>query len=126
MPPNNVLKWEIYHLYCTQTTPDKYKFIVVVCVAPTFCLGLPINSRINRFIEDRPHLLPCEASITAAEHSFLKYDSFVDCRDAFSFSAPDFTDLKGVVSIRARQEIIESVRVCPVLRNRYKRLILEE
>ena len=85
--------------------------------------GFLINSIVNTYIQKRPLLLPCEAQLFAAEHLFLRYDSWVDCRDIYPFTISELTDLRGNLSARARQIVLQSVDFCPVLKRRFKKLI---
>lgn len=118
-------KWQVYYLFCHHTKPyPKNKYVVVVYVDIGFCLGFLINSRINQFIQERDHLLPCEVLIEHSQHLFLAYDSYVDCQEAFNFSIPELNDLKGTITFDAQNRILTGVRNCPVLRKRHKNLIL--
>ena len=83
-----------------------------------------INSRINNFVRARPTLMPCEVLIPVTEHSFLSYDSYVDCRDAFDFKAHELDDFRGSLSNTAQQAVLNAVRSCPVISRRAKNLIL--
>lgn len=80
---------------------------------------LIINSRINEFIKDRPHLLKCQVKIDKASHSFLEYDSTVACHDTQRFSHAEIVDelvkgfpdcLIGAISSEVRNQIVSAVK----------------
>lgn len=75
---------------CRHAKPNpKNKYVVIAYIDPT-PHGFFINSIINTFIKKRPYLLACEAKIISSQHNFLRYDSYVDCRDIFPFSVEEF------------------------------------
>lgn len=85
-----------------------------------------INSRINKFIKERPRLLVCQISIEKLEHSFLKHDSFIDCREICPLSNDDLIRHVGELSPQTIQNTIKAVRECSVLERRYKNYILSQ
>jgi hypothetical protein len=117
-------KWEIFYLQpCRHTLPQpKDKFLVIVYIDP-LPHGFLVNSRINAFIANRSYLLCCEASILQAQHRFLKYDSYIDCRDIFSFDRSELVNSKGFLSDTAQAEVIKAVQLCPVLETIHKNRI---
>jgi hypothetical protein len=118
-------RWQVYYLFCRHTKPSpKYKYITIVCVNNSQYIGFLINSRINSFVQRRAHLLPCEVLVPVSEHSFLSYDSYIDCRDAFYFDVNELNDFRGHLSSNAQQAVINAVRICPVLSKHTKNLIL--
>ena len=119
-------KWEVFHMpSCRHAKPaPKDKFIVIAYGNPS-PHGFFINSRINNFIRNRPDLLSCEAEILASQHPFLRYDSYVDCREIFSFYEIELTNTRGILSPDAQQVVIEAVNYCPVLEQIHKTRILE-
>jgi hypothetical protein len=126
MPPK-VRLWHVYLVeHCAHTKPPKSKYVVIVHYAEGYPMGFLINSQLPRWLQKKPYLLPCEASIIATEHpSFLKYDSYVDCSRLFPFNGWDFKCDKGNVSLQAKADILEAVRNCRVLEQKYKQAILE-
>lgn len=68
----------VIYMRCPFTTPEKDKFLLVAACEPDF-LVLVINSKINQFIQLNPELLSCQVDVPAADHDFLRHDSFVDC-----------------------------------------------
>jgi hypothetical protein len=87
-------------------------------------MGFLINSKISNWLRKRPGLLICEVSISAAEHTCLRYDSFVDCRDLFSFN--DWEIKRRVaVSEQAKIAILQAIRDCPTIERKYKAAILQ-
>ncbi|MEM9544191.1 MAG: hypothetical protein AAGA60_32510, partial [Cyanobacteria bacterium P01_E01_bin.42] len=96
------------------TKPNpKDKFIIIAYLDP-FPHGFLINSKINKFIKNQPNLLPCEAQILASQNTFLRYDSFVDCREIFSFDTSKLIQFQGIISIDAQKAILDAVHDCPV------------
>lgn len=118
-------RWQAYFLHlCNHTKPHpKPKYIVIVCTKPKI-LGFLINSRINQYVKDRPHLLPCEVSIDSKRHTFLRYDSYVDCRDVFEFTESELVNKVGEISTEVKDKILDAVRVCPVIKRRDRKAIL--
>ncbi|HAG84685.1 MAG TPA: hypothetical protein DCL61_26925 [Cyanobacteria bacterium UBA12227] len=115
-----ISKWEIFYVpSCRYAKPIKDKFVVIAYVNPS-PHGFFINSRINKFISNRPYLLACEAQILANQHPFLKYDSYIDCREIFSFLESELTDTRGIMSSDAQAAVIEAVNSCRVLERIHK------
>jgi hypothetical protein len=115
---------QVYHIInCRHSTPPKNKYVVIACEDGDWH-GFFINSQINQFVHRRPRLLPCVAQIFADDHHFLRHDSYVNCKDIYEFVPSELTDLKGVLSPIAIQDVQNAVRLCPVLRPHYKSLIL--
>jgi hypothetical protein len=121
-------QWEIFHVpSCSHTKPyPKNKFVLIAYIDPS-PYGFLINSKVNKYIKDRPYLLCCEAEIIVREHNFLDYNSYVDCRKAFPFNASDLinSNSKGFLSDAGQAEVIQAVRLCPVLEQTHKNIILQ-
>ena len=117
--------WDVYYVFTSHTKPfPKHKFIVILAFE-TNPMGFLINSQINQFVQKRPRLLPCEVKIEQSNHTFLSHDSFLDCRDLFSFAAAELTDLRGSIDEATRTKILAGVAACPVLPRDYKTLIAD-
>jgi len=119
-------KWEVFFIpLCRHTKPvPKPKLVIIVYTNPS-PYGFLINSSINRFVSNRPYLLPCEALIPLAQHSsFLKQDSYLDCRDAFPFDLAELNQPRGFLSPDAQKSVLEAVDNCPVLEGIHKQRIL--
>ena len=115
--------WDVYLVSKTRyTDPPKDKFVVIITLEPQV-YGCLINSRINRFVLDRPHLLPCMVLITESENPFLSYDSFLDVREVFMFSPWELSDYRGRLSPLTIDIVLKGVADCPVLKDYYKLLI---
>ena len=116
-------QWQVFHLFCHCALPSpKYKYVVLACLKPLF--GFMINSRINPFITEHPKLLVCEVPIKKLEHSFLKQDSFIDCREICPLTLEELNQPVGELNIQVIQQIIKAVPNCPTLSQRYKKLII--
>ncbi len=110
---------------CRHAKPHpKNKYVVVVCIT-SHCLGFFINSRVNPFIRNHPHLSSCEVLIETKHHSFLHHDSYIDCREAFIFAEYELGDRQGTVSEAAKKAVYNAVSSCSVLPRRLKKMILE-
>jgi hypothetical protein len=124
----SVEKFEVFHLWCEQMRPEaKHKLVVVVHVAADYVLGFVINSRLNEFVLERPHLLPCHAELLCDEHPlFLTHDSFVDCQTPYTFPRVSLieTSRRGFLGQSAQMAVLEAVRFCVVLKPVHKKLIL--
>ena len=121
----NVKQWEVFCVpLCRHTQPNpKDKLVIIAYIEPT-PFGFLINSKIGKFILDRDYLLPCEAPILASQNNFLKYDSYVDCRDLFPFVESELTQSRGIISVDAQKAILNAVTLCPVLEEIHKIKIL--
>jgi hypothetical protein len=86
--------------------------------------GFLINSRIRPFIQNKPHLLACEATIVGSQHQLLKYDSFIDCTNLYRFDVVEFQSDEGAISADAMNALMQAVRNCPMLKRKHKRMIL--
>jgi len=117
-------RWQVYFIVnCRHAKPlPKDKYVVVACFDPNPC-GFFINSRVNPFIQNQPALAACEAPLSATDHPFLSHNSWLDCRDILSFRADELSDLRGVISPHVIPTVVSIVQACPVLRNRFKKLI---
>lgn len=117
-------QWDVYYLSLTHHThPPKPKFIVVATAKPEI-YGFFINSRINEFIQSRPHLLQCEVALTARENPYLKHNSFLDCSQVYPFYLNELTDFRGKLATTSINQTILAVQNCPALKGYYKKLIL--
>lgn len=110
-----IQQWDVYFVINSRHAKPlpKDKFVVVACFDPNPC-GFFINTRVNDFIQRNAHLMGCEVQLSAAEHAFLSYDSWLDCREILSFHESELSDKRGVLA---------AVDACPVLRPRFKKLI---
>jgi hypothetical protein len=122
----------VLHLFCRFTQPyPKEKFMVLVCREPK-PLFLLINSKINKFIQSKPDLMAIQVLIDSTTHTFLDYDSYVDCTEPCSFDvqeikeqiAADASRVKGNVSAEVMSEIIVAVKKSPMLPSRQLEWIL--
>ena len=75
---------DVYRLFCTQTFPNKNKFLIYMGAAAgnNRCLFLYINSEITSFLQRDPTSRKCFIPISSNDYEFLDHDSFVDCYDA--------------------------------------------
>lgn len=115
--------WQVYLVHnCRITDPPKDKFVIITCFDPNPC-GFFINTDIAPFIRTSPDLFACQILIPLDEHLFLQYDSWVDCHSVKSFQETELTDLRGNISSRTKQAILNTVQNCLVLRRRFKDMI---
>jgi hypothetical protein len=122
--PDRLELWQVFYLFCHCALPiPKNKYVVLVCLEPT--LGFLINSRINKFIAERPKLLACEVPLTTHQHPFLSHDSFIDCREICPLPKEQLIQFVGNLSTQSVLNLTQAVSDCPVLAKRYKKLILQ-
>lgn len=96
----------------------KEKFLVLVADDDPEYLTFIVNSEINPFIANRPHLLQCQVAIDAANHEFLDYDSHVACHEVLPMKREevikslmaDPSGIKGAVSPDVRGQIAAAVK----------------
>ena len=123
-----IQQWQVYHVpICRHAKPQpKNKFIVIACIdeTPYTPYGFFVNTNISRYIRKRARLLPCEVPILSAEHSFLSYDSWIDCQEAYPYLDNELTDYKCMLSSNTVSKVIQAAQDCPVLKRRIKKLIL--
>lgn len=123
-----ISRWEVYHLWLEAMRPEaKYKFVVIAHVEDSYALGFVINSRVNDFYANKPELAPCHVAISQADHPFLEHDSFVDCTEVFTVPSVNLSaDAKrGGLSEASQAAVLRGVEVCPVLRTKHKKLIVD-
>ena len=70
----------VIYRFCDFTKPPKIKYLLVLQVQ-TDTVVFVINSEINRFIQSKKCLRDAQIVIDQASHSFLDYDSYIDCTD---------------------------------------------
>jgi hypothetical protein len=120
----------ILQLNCTFTNPPKLKYVLLCCVSPKPHV-LVINSVINQFKQQRPHLLSLQIPILRAAHDFLPHDSYVDCSALFVFEEPeierqilnDITKLKGTIEPTTKDAVLSAVLGAKTLSPAQKALI---
>lgn len=123
---------DILFLRCGHCIPPKNKYFVVVSIEPSPIL-LFVNSKLNDYVKNNPSLYPYHTSIKQSEHTFLKYDSWVNCCDpCIEFNLDNIEqDMKyggklcGVLSNIATNSIFEGVKNNPLLKRKIKARILK-
>lgn len=122
----------VLYLRCGFTNPRKEKYVVVAATEDPLLLLL-VNSDVPEFINARPDLRDCQVTIKVEEHTFLKYDSFLDCTETFDSMtreeilgqlAADMSRIKGELSAAARRAAAEAIRRARTLSTAHKRRIL--
>jgi len=99
-----------------QITKEKY-LVLVADDDPEYLIFI-INSDINPFIANKPHLLQCQVAIDVANHHFLDHDSHVACHDVLPMKREevikslmgDPSAIKGEVSLDVRSQIVAAVK----------------
>ncbi|MEN4889212.1 hypothetical protein [Erwinia billingiae] len=124
---------DVLYLHCDFTTPPKNKYLVVCCCDPL--LVLLINSEISEFIQARPTLLQSQVDVAQADHSFLEWDSFINCieaHQAFNLEvvkeqiARDYREtLRGEIAEYCMREVYRAVSASQTMSRRHKASILE-
>lgn len=118
LKPGCVLRLEVkFH----QVT--KPKFLILIAEDDPEFLTFIVNSDINQFILNKPHLLQCQVSIDAENHVFLKKDSHVACdkiwpirrEDVIQALIVDPSGIKGDISPDVRSQIVAAVKFAKTL-----------
>lgn len=117
--------WRVYHVKdCSHARPiPKDKFVAIVC-KDLKRMGFFINTKVHPYIQNHPDLLACQAVIEAENHSFLDYNSYVDCIDLYQFEDAVLVDDCGPISKQAKLEIKRAVANSKLLEKRHRELIL--
>ena len=89
-------------------------------------MGFLINSTISKYIQNRPHLLICQALIEESNHKCLSCDSYADCIDLYEFEDAELIEDYDPISKQAMARIKEAVKNSKTIEVRYKKLILGE
>jgi len=97
----------VLHLNCAFA--EKEKFVVLGSVNPE-ALILMINSRVHRYVAERPELARCQVTIDQASHTFLTYDSIVACHEVQTMSLQDIYEQIQADPSRIKTEISDDVR----------------
>lgn len=117
-------KWDVHFIHCQQTYPPKLKYVILAHLEDDWFYGLFINSLVHLFVQSKPKLLPCMASIPVATHPFLRHDSWVDCTDTYYFKQVDAENNVGCIHVDMVPAIQAAVKACPKLLPNQKRRIL--
>lgn len=96
----------------------KNKFLVLVADDDPEYLTFIVNSEINPFISNRPHLLQCQVAIDAASHDFLDHDSHIACHEVLPMKREEVikaltanpSAIKGEVSSDVRSQMLAAVK----------------
>ena len=128
---NNFIPGNVYYLYCTFTTPNKNKYLLLVCINP-HPIFFTINSEINEFKLKSPDLKQCQVGIDAGQHNFLDYDSFIDCTRSIQIDfsevenqlLPDMTRFKGKIVLEIHKQVIAAVKKSKTISRQDKELII--
>lgn len=113
----------VIRLVVKLSTVTKPKFLVLVGTDDPEYLTFIINSEINPFVLNRPHLSKCQVSIDAASHAFLDHDSHVACHetlpirreDVIQVLVADPSAIKGEISSDVRAQIVAAVKFAKTL-----------
>lgn len=110
----------------------KEKFLVLVADDDPEYLTFIINSAINPFIANRPHLHQCQVSIDAANHDFLEHDSHIACHEIRALKREEVIRelmgkpdaIKGNISANVRNQIVAAVKFAKTIEKDKKSRIL--
>lgn len=120
----DIERWSVYFVpMCQHTNPPKDKYVVIAHIAKA-AFGFFINSRHTTWMQKRPNLLVCAPTIHASEHTFLRYDSIVNCDTLYKFLDSDINKKLGELSRTAKSDILQAIHSCPILEREHKKLIL--
>ncbi|MCK5719600.1 MAG: hypothetical protein KAH84_06580 [Thiomargarita sp.] len=130
----NILPWQLLRLYCEFTTPAKNKHLLLISLYPNPLL-LMINSKIHPYIKSQACLKATQVLLSVNDHYFLPHDSYIDCREVYSYFTldniieqvkNDQRRIRGFINEDVQEQIIAAIKISPVLETRYKNLILAE
>lgn len=76
-------------LFTTLHGPPKSKFCLLCCLEPKPRFLL-INTEQSKLVQEQPEMARSQVVIDARRHTFLNYDSYIDCTDPFGH--PDIDD----------------------------------
>lgn len=110
----------------------KEKFLVLVADDDPEYLTFIVNSEINPFIANRPHLLQCQVAIDSASHDFLDRDSHVACHEILPMRREDViktlmgdpSAIKGKASPDVRGQIVAAVKFAKTIEKDKKNRII--
>ena len=113
-----------------QVTKEKY--LVLVANNDPEYLTFIVNSDINPFIANKPHLLQCQVFIDAANHDFLDHDSHIACHDVLPMKREEVikslmanpAGIKGEVSPDVRSQIAAAVKFAKTIEKDKKSRII--
>lgn len=129
----NLNPYVVLYLFCQFTHPlPKDKFLLLVSLKPE-PLFFVVNSEMNDYVKNRPHLAKCHILLEKEKHHFLSHDSYINCNEAKSFSIEEVETqvlenmgrIKGIVSKEIRLFIIEATKASKTLSREKKSIILE-
>ena len=120
----------VVRLFCNFTNPPKDKFVALLCPGMDF-LVFVINSRIHPFISARPKLLACQVRLKAADYSFLKHDSYLDCSQVIALAdvqvreqlSNDMSRIGDRLTTVTSEQIICAVQNAPTISPKHKHMI---
>jgi hypothetical protein len=128
---SNFICGNIYYLYCSFTTPNKDKYLLLVCTNPK-PIFFVINSSINQFILKKKNLYECQVCIDVRHHQFLDYDSYANCTEPILIEyseienqlLSDMSKFKGKIIPEVQRKVICAVHKSRTINRRDKELIM--
>lgn len=110
----------------------KEKYLVLVDDDDPDYLTFLVNSEINPFIANRPHLNQCQVAIDATNHDFLDHDSHIACHELLPMKREevikalmaDPAGIKGEVSPDVRSQIVAAVKFAKTIEKDKKNRII--
>lgn len=123
MPSSGQL-WHIFHvLNCRHTRDPKNKFVVIVHIDGD-ALGCLINSRVSNWIQKRPWMHICEATVAGLTYPGINHDSFADCQALYPFFDRELHDDRGLLRPQEKVAILTAIAKCPTIEEKYRKAIL--
>ena len=122
----------VLYLSCEFTNPPKKKYLVLANWDPEpllFC----INSKIHKYLSDRPWLLRAQIKMGPADYDFLDHDSYIDCAQVIEdMSSEEIIAqliqnpslIRGSLLPHTVQYVRGAVQAASTVSGRNKRLIL--
>jgi hypothetical protein len=128
-----IVAGSIYLVYCGHITDPKDKFCLVVATEPKLRYFF-INTEPSPLAANNAKLAPTQVRILRAEHPFLAYDSWVDCRDPQGGRLEDWQEevaqdaqrVKGQASPALLGAVIASIEASPTIAAKQAEQMLAE
>jgi len=120
----------ILYLDCAFTNPPKNKYGILVCTDPEPLVFL-VNSRINRWLAERPALRDCQITLHQCDYPFLQHDSCIDCTTPYRFLTVEaierqlMNDIDRQITESEQQAILYAVESGKTIEQRITRWILD-
>jgi hypothetical protein len=124
---------QVLYLYCEFISPQKDKFLVLICDSEIPLLFF-INSNIGPYVANRPDLQNCQVPLRAKDYGFLDHDSFINCGEVVNYFdrqtiyhqlLDDTGRIVGELNEATKNQIVRVVKKARLISNRHKKMIIK-